>query len=425
MLKISISKKKVKPELIEAVHRFEDELNDFIRKVLLQSEFKHLRCLPDYELKERQDYPAELEHNANASLKDSYAFVNLIKRWISKYEELDIYPPIFTILVKLDIKTTSTNENEIDKPRTQSEGNALPTFIETVPRFSFDKIILPIETKKRIFATLRVIEKQELVYHTWGFEEIDGIPRAVINFFGQPGTGKTMCAHAIADFLKKPLLALNYSEIESKYVGDAPKNLKHAFDTAKEKNAVLFFDEADSFLGKRIENVSQGSDQALNSLRSQMLILLEEFEGVVIFATNLVSNFDKAFESRILDSIEIPLPDRKGRARLINKMIPTKLPLKRKISGRELFEASDIVEGLSGREIKNAMLKMLLNKSDDPEHLFTFEDIKEAMRGKMLEIAAIRQEENRILKQKITKALTEKNEMAKAEHEAAERAKQS
>lgn len=74
----------------------------------------------------------------------------------------------------------------------------------------------------------------------------------------------------------------------------------------------MFFDEADSFLGKRIQNVNQSADQALNSLRSQMLILLEEHSGVVIFATNLVSNFDKAFQSRILKHIKFDLPNEEG-----------------------------------------------------------------------------------------------------------------
>ena len=153
---------------------------------------------------------------------------------------------------------------------------------------------------------------------------MDSKPKSILNFYGPPGTGKTMCAHAISNMLNKPLLALNYSEIESKYVGDAAKNLKKAFDTARDKEAVMFFDEADSFLGKRIENVTQGSDQALNSLRSQMLILLEEHEGIVIFATNLVTNFDKAFESRILDHIKLELPNREARADIINKMLPSR-----------------------------------------------------------------------------------------------------
>jgi len=419
MLSITMSKQAVSHDLLMAVHQFEGELTDFIRKALQRQEYVGLQVLPDFTLADRHEAAAEITHNATMSLGNSYDFIALVKKWISKYEELDCYPPNFTIIVTLEFKETQKKETAEDKKRDE-----LPVFTTTKPRHSFDKIVLSVTVKKRIMATLSVIEKQDLVYHTWGFEEVDGIPRAVINFFGQPGTGKTMCAHAIAAHLQKPLLALNYSEIESKYVGDAPKNLKHAFDTATEMDAVLFFDEADSFLGKRIQNVSQGSDQALNSLRSQMLILLEEHEGVVIFATNLVSNFDKAFESRILDSIEIPLPDRKGRARLIQKMIPAKLPLAQPITGRQLFEASDIIDGLSGREIKNAMLKMLLNHSDTPDHRFTFDDIKEAMHAKMAEIAAIREEENRIVKQKIMKALAEKSEMLKAENEAKEKAEQ-
>lgn len=402
-------------DLLTAVHQFEAELADFISKALKQAEYSHLMVLPDLILADRRETVAELTHNASLSFSGSYDFVALTKKWISKYEELNYYPATFTIIVKLEFRDAKPRGNGSNASQNK---DGLPIFTETKPRFTFDKIVLPVTVRKRIMAALAVIERQDLVYHTWGFDEVDGIPRAVINFFGQPGTGKTMCAHAIAAHLQKPLLALNYSEIESKYVGDAPKNLKHAFDTAKEKDAVLFFDEADSFLGKRIQNVSQGSDQALNSLRSQMLILLEEHEGVVVFATNLVSNFDKAFESRILDSIEIPLPDRKGRARLIQKMIPSKLPLAQPITGRQLFEASDIVEGLSGREIKNALLKMLLNKSDTPRYQFSFGDIKEAMNAKMAEIHAIREEENRIVKQRILKALKEKNEMAKAENEA-------
>ena len=416
-----MSRQAVSHELLAAVHQFEAELVDFIRKALQQPEYNSIQVLPDFILADRREAAAELSHNASLSFAGSYDFVALIKKWIGKYEELDCYPANFTIVVRLEFREAKKEANVNTASQKKDE---LPIFTETKPRYTFDKIVLPVTVKKRIMAALAVIQKQDLVYHVWGFDEVDGIPRAVINFFGPPGTGKTMCAHAIAAHLQKSLLALNYSEIESKYVGDAPKNLKHAFDTAKEKDAVLFFDEADSFLGKRIQNVSQGSDQALNSLRSQMLILLEEHEGVVIFATNLVSNFDKAFESRILDSIEIPLPDRKGRARLIQKMIPSKLPLSQPLTGRQLFEASDMIDGLSGREIKNALLKMLLNKSDTPAHQFSFDDIREAMQAKMEEIHAIREEENRIVKQKILKALAEKNEMAKAENEAKEKQEQ-
>lgn len=259
---------------------------------------------------------------------------------------------------------------------------------------------------------LNSIKCQDLIYNKWGFSEVESKPKSILNFFGPPGTGKTMCAHAIAKMLDKPLLALNYSEIESKYVGDAAKNLKKAFDTATELGAVMFFDEADSFLGKRIENVSHGSDQALNSLRSQMLILLEEFEGVVLFATNLVTNFDKAFESRILDHIKLELPNKEARAAIIDKMLPSKMPLDHRFTQDELLEASDLIDGFAGREIKNAILTMLLDKAslglDNP--VFTFDDLKSALVKKKEQIEKLKAEDKERRKEKIAKRLQDKFE---------------
>ena len=268
------------------------------------------------------------------------------------------------------------------------------------------------ETKDRILSDLNSIKCQDLIYNQWGFSDVESKPKSILNFFGPPGTGKTMCAHAIAKMLDKPLLALNYSEIESKYVGDAAKNLKKAFDTASELGAVMFFDEADSFLGKRIENVSHGSDQALNSLRSQMLILLEEFEGVVLFATNLVTNFDKAFESRILDHIKLELPNKEARAAIIDKMLPSKMPLDHRFTQEELLEASDLIDGFAGREIKNAILTMLLDKAslnlDNP--VFSFDDLKSALAKKKEQIEKLKAEEKERRKEKIAKRLQDKFE---------------
>ena len=178
-------------------------------------------------------------------------------------------------------------------------------FIPVAPKYSLSNVIMTKEMSEQIMDALSIIRNRRKIYEEWGFNEIDSQPKAVLSFWGPPGTGKTMCAHAIARDLGAKILAVNYAEIESKYAGESPKNLIAAFNAAQENGAVLFFDEADSFLGKRISNVQSGHDQSINSLRSQMLIQLEDFEGVVIFATNLVKNFDKAFETRILRQIII------------------------------------------------------------------------------------------------------------------------
>ena len=233
-------------------------------------------------------------------------------------------------------------------------------FIPQVPKFSLERVILPPSVKEDILLSLTLIENQKRIYEDWGFEEVDAKPKLILNFYGPPGTGKTMVSHAVAKMLNKNILAVNYAEIESKYVGDAPKNLFKAFNTAKEADAVLFFDEADSFLGKRIQNVSSSSDQAINSLRSQMLILLEDFEGVVIFATNLADNYDKAFESRILKHIHFDLPTLENREAIIAITIPSKVPFSEEANREELCKKlAEISEGFSGREIKNAVLESL------------------------------------------------------------------
>lgn len=235
-------------------------------------------------------------------------------------------------------------------------------FIPQIPKFSLERVILPPQVKEDILLSLTLIENQKRIYEDWGFAEVDAKPKLILNFYGPPSTGKTMVSHAVAKMLNKNILAVNYAEIESKYVGDAPKNLFKAFNAAKEADAVLFFDEADSFLGKRIQNVSNSSDQAINSLRSQMLILLENFEGVVIFATNLADNYDKAFESRILKHIHFDLPTLENREAIINITIPSKVPFSAEIDKEELCKKlAEISDGFSGREIKNAVLESLTN----------------------------------------------------------------
>ena len=236
-------------------------------------------------------------------------------------------------------------------------------FIPTAPKYKFEQVVLNENLDKEIKKTLIILEHRELIYDTWGFGEIEPAPKAILNFHGPSGTGKTMTAQAIADYLGIKIMALNYADIESKYVGDAPKNLLKAFDVASKEKALLFFDEADSFLGKRITNISSSSDQAVNSLRSQLLILLENFEGIIIFATNLIQNYDKAFESRIFKHLNFQLPDETNRIAIIKKSIPNKLPFKgdNKFNDIEFTELAKISEGFSGRHIKNAVLNALTN----------------------------------------------------------------
>lgn len=78
-------------------------------------------------------------------------------------------------------------------------------------------------------------------------------------------------------------------------------------------------------------NVTQSADYGVNVTRSVMLMELEKFTGVVIFTTNLITNYDQAFKRRILANIEFTLPDCKGREQIWKTHLPSSLPLKKEL----------------------------------------------------------------------------------------------
>lgn len=274
--------------------------------------------------------------------------------------------PIPESISSIDKRKSDTSDNEDDN--TQS-------FSAIKPKFSLDKVILDEGTRNQIDRSLALIRNQRLIFDTWGFSEVDPNTKTILCFFGAPGTGKTMCAHAIAKELGKKIMIASYASIESKWVGEGPKNMRKIFDDAREQDAILFFDEADSFLSKRVNNAETGSDKHYNRMSNEMFQLLEDFDGVVIFATNLVTDFDKAFKSRILSFVEFSLPDAPTRAKLIQTMIPSKLPLDEPLSYNYLQPLANASEGFSGREIRKAMLTALSEGALNGITAFSLDDL--------------------------------------------------
>src|SRR5262245_616426 len=99
--------------------------------------------------------------------------------------------------------------------------------VETVvPRRTFDAVILPSATRRAIDQALAQVGSHELIFRRWGLGERhpDGLALA-FNFAGPPGTGKTICAEAIAHVLGRPLLVVRYAEVESMWMGETAKNV--------------------------------------------------------------------------------------------------------------------------------------------------------------------------------------------------------
>lgn len=221
------------------------------------------------------------------------------------------------------------------------------------PRYTFDQVVLPAAVLEKIEEAIGIIEVESKVFDEWGLRSIIPVATSALSFYGPPGTGKSMAAEAVAKRLGKRILSASYADIESKYHGEGPKMVKAIFKAAENDDAVLFLDESDSLLSKRLTNVTDGSAQAINSMRSQLLISLEQFRGIVIFATNLVINYDKAFLSRLIN-IQFTYPDTEEREKIWWNHLKSKqihVPLDDDINIRRLAEDYDFC----GREIKNAV----------------------------------------------------------------------
>ena len=225
----------------------------------------------------------------------------------------------------------------------------------STPRRSFADVVLPPSTRRALDNALVQIQKHDLIFGEWGLGERheSGLGLA-FNFAGPPGTGKTICAEAIAHALGKRLLVVRYNELESQWAGATAKNVAEVFASAQEEGAVLFFDEADAIAGRRFTSMDQGYQREANAVVNVLLRELEEFPGVVIFATNLAANFDPAFERRIRTHILFEQPGPEERERIWKVQIHArKTPLAADVDFAALAERYP----LTGGDIKNAVLK--------------------------------------------------------------------
>ena len=184
-----------------------------------------------------------------------------------------------------------------------------------------------------------------------------------MNFYGPPGTGKTRAALGIALRLSKPLYQVDYSAVISKYLGDTAKHIKAAFAAARDHGAVLFFDEADSLLSKRV-STGESCSTSINQNRNCLMQELDRFDGVVIVTTNLFENYDPALLRRIQRHIKFRLPDASMRRELFALHLPNPARVQ-----ADYAVIAELSRGLSGGDILNVCVNAIHAGSTaaDPE----------------------------------------------------------
>ncbi len=134
-------------------------------------------------------------------------------------------------------------------------------------------------------------------------------------FWGQPGTGKTDFAKYLAGKIDMELLAKRASDLLNPFVGVTEMLIRDAFAEAERERAILLIDEADSMFTNR--ETARHSWQV--SQTNELLTQMENFKGVLICCTNLISHLDPAVLRRFAVKVEFkPLTD-KGKIRLFNR----------------------------------------------------------------------------------------------------------
>lgn len=229
--------------------------------------------------------------------------------------------------------------------------------IQTTEADSFDRIILSAEVKSSVDNGINKFLFKDFLNENWNFKSIESLTgRNILNFFGPPGTGKTITAKALAHKINKPLFLVNYAQLEERWVGQTEKNISKIFKIAKSHNAILFLDEADTLVSKRIEEVTSQAKH-INAARNVFMQELDKFDGMVILTTNLFSMFDEALLRRVCQNVKFNLPSEDMRELIIKAHIPSVVPLEKDVDFKELAKQS---KGFSGGDIKNLVKESMI-----------------------------------------------------------------
>lgn len=310
----------------------------------------------------------------STTLKQRYEFwseeqVQKLVDFLKQYPNQDNLPVKFKNIFYFGHKTEAyrkTEEKETSTPTKKESPTKFGQIVDSA-KVDFSKLVVLPEILQTLKIGLAKITHQEFLATKWNLQSLgENLNRNILNFYGPPGTGKTLSALAVANQLQKPLLQVDYSQVESKWVGETEKNIQAVFQAASEQNCVLLLDEADSLVSKRSEG---GSYQAnfMNLARNVFMQELDKFQGVVILTTNLFANYDEALLRRVSQHIEFNLPNLEQRETLFKNHIPREVPLL-DVNFTELAQQSNY---LSGGDIKviciEAMTKAVMN-STEPEN---------------------------------------------------------
>lgn len=236
--------------------------------------------------------------------------------------------------------------------------------------YTIDDLKIDEKNKNTLRDICNQVEYRQRVFDDWGMSSKYAYGKCVsVLFSGPPGTGKTMAVHVLSSMLGLELFKVDLSQLVDKYIGETEKRLEEVFSRAEKSNMILFFDEADSVMGKRSE-VNDSKDKYANTEISFILQRMEEYDGIVILATNYIQNIDTAFMRRIRYVVNFPIPDAAIRKQIWMSAFAKSVPLDDEIDFDFLAEKFE----LAGGNIKNIVLNATFfaaseNRSVEMRHI--------------------------------------------------------
>jgi hypothetical protein len=222
------------------------------------------------------------------------------------------------------------------------------------PRARWEDLVLPDDTITQLREICVHVRQRPRVLHEWGFDRRLTLGKGLYALFvGPSGTGKTLAAEVIAGSLGLELLRVDLAAVVSKYIGETEKNLERIFRSAEGGDAVLFFDEADALFGRRSE-IKDAHDRYANIEVDFLLQRLEQYEGVVILASNLAQNIDESFTRRMQFTVDFPFPNEPLRLAIWRNHFPPETPLERDLDFPYMAHAFKIAGGNIRKIVLNA-----------------------------------------------------------------------
>ncbi|MCK0195359.1 ATP-binding protein [Ancylobacter sp. 6x-1] len=240
------------------------------------------------------------------------------------------------------------------------EPGALARIVE--PRASFADLVVPEPLREDLMSLVRQVRHAATVFGDWGFDRLGGTRGhgMIALFAGPSGTGKTLAAEVVAEALALPMVVADFSQLQSKWVGETPKQVGRLFDELERGGAMLVVNEVDGLLGRRSPG-AEANDRYANAETGYLLQRLEAFRGVAILTTNLKSAIDEAFLRRFRFVLDFPPPDHAERVELWRRAFPAAAPM-------DGLAVEDMARfALTGGAIRNVALNAAFLAAEDGE----------------------------------------------------------